>query len=202
MRGQRLSRCRICGIPPRFCVCANIVPEAVCTRVVIVMHHTERHRSTNTARLLAHALQGAEIRVRGLRDAPRPQARAVGTPQTPNASGAPARRLLLFPRTGARPLTGDDRGAVLFVPDGSWPQAQRIARRDPAMCDAEPVTLPGAPTSRFDMRKAPHPGRLSTFEAVAEALGIVEGPEVRVRLLALFEYFVERARGVREGRYR
>jgi DTW domain-containing protein YfiP len=220
MRGQRVARCRVCGVPPTVCVCRDVVPERVETRVVIVMHHTERHKSTNTARLLAHAVEGAVIRVRGLRDAPPgnddgPPGGAEGptggddAPVAPSgglggaAAGAgPPRRLVLFPRAGARPLVPADRGSLLLVPDGTWPQAHRAARREPSMRDAEAVTLPGAHDSRFVVRSTPHAGRLSTFEAVAEALGVLEGPEVRARLLALFERFVERARGVRDGRYR
>jgi DTW domain-containing protein YfiP len=147
------------------------------------MHRAEHRKSTNTGRLVALALQGVEIRLLGDRDA---------APPPPLPEG---RRLLLFPCAEARELSPEDgRGApvVLLVPDGNWNQARRIARRDPDARGAEPVTLPPGAPSRYALRRAPHEGAVSTLEAVARALGVLEGEEIEQALTVLLDVFVER----------
>jgi DTW domain-containing protein YfiP len=97
-------------------------------------------------------------------------------------------------------LTRDDaldaRPLVLVVPDGSWSQARKIARRDPLAQGAEHVTLPPGAPSRYGLRRSPRAGGLCTLEAIARALGILEGGEVEPALLAVLETFVARHRAI------
>jgi len=81
---------------------------------------------------------------------------------------------------------------VLVVPDGNWKQASRAVDRDPAAIGAEKVTLPPGPPSRYRLRRLPHPGALSTFEAIARALAILEYPEIEEPLMRALDLFVER----------
>ncbi len=188
LRGWRLVRCGGCGLPEGLCVCAALPSLAVRTRVVVVMHHIEAVRSTNTGRLAVAMLQGASVRLRGARDA------AVGD--------VPAgRRLVLFPSEGARPLRPDDvtDDLVLVVPDGTWAQARRVHRRDPAAQGAEAVTLPTVATSTYDLRRSEREGALCTVEAIAAALGVLEGPAVEAALREGFEAWRARALRVRDG---
>jgi len=53
------------------------------------------------------------------------------------------------------------------------------------------VSLPAA-NDRKRMRTASAPGRLATLEAVAHALGILEGPEVESALLRVYRIMTER----------
>ena len=74
-RGHRNNnRCDICRMLSVLCICDEI---AACrdrldvqTRVVILMHHREKHLTSNTARLAANTLERCEIRMRGLKDKP------------------------------------------------------------------------------------------------------------------------------------
>ncbi len=177
-------RCEGCGLRPPACLCGEVVAQAVRTRVVLLTHRAERRKSTNTGRLVALAVQGVEVRLRGELDPSLRQPLPEG------------RRLLLFPHPEARELTAEDgRGepVVLLVPDGTWNQARRILRRDPDACDAEPVTLPPGAPSRYGLRQAPREGALSTLEAVARALGLLEGQEIEQGLTAILDAFVERS---------
>ncbi len=182
-------RCEGCALRPPACLCGEVVALPVRTRVVLLTHHAERRKSTNTGRLVVLALQGAEIRVRGERDAP---ARA------PLPEG---RRLLLFPHPEARELAPEDglgAGVVLLVPDGNWNQARRIFRRDPDARGAECVALPPGAPSRYGLRRAPREGTVSTLEAVARALRLLEGPEgeeIDRRLTEILGTFVTRSLG-------
>jgi DTW domain-containing protein YfiP len=155
------------------------------TRVVLLTHRAEHRKSTNTGRLVALALQGAEIRLQGERDAP-------ARPPLPEG-----RRLLLFPGPNARELGPEDgRGGpvVLLVPDGNWSQARRLSRRDPDAREAEPVRLPPGAPSRYGLRRSPHEGTVCTLEAVARALAVIEDEAIGRRLLEILEVFVERTR--------
>lgn len=188
LRGWRLVRCGGCGLPEAHCVCALLPRVEVQTRVLVVMHHFEAVRSTNTGRLAARMLSGATVRLRGAKDTV-----AEAPPE--------GRRLVLYPADDARPLGPDDAAdnLVLVVPDGTWTQARRIHRRDPACRDAVSVTLPEAGESGYGLRRNPRPGGLCTLEAIAAALDVLEGPAVASALHAGFQLWLARARAVRNG---
>ncbi|WP_437675078.1 tRNA-uridine aminocarboxypropyltransferase [Sorangium sp. So ce131] len=188
IRARGTPRCRGCGLPRAMCLCGALPRLPVRTRVVLLTHRVERTRSTNTGRLVARLLDGAEVRVRG-EIAPQPR------PPLPEG-----RRLVLFPSPGARALSPEDtRGepVVLLVPDGNWNQARRALHRDPDARGAEPVTLPQGAPSRYGLRRAPHEGALSTLEAVARALGVLEGAAIERRMMEAFDVWVHRATRVR-----
>ena len=190
IRSRRTPRCHDCWLPTALCLCADLPLLRVRTRVIVVMHRREAITSTNTGRLAARVLEGASVRVRGFR-------RGSDDDDVPRG-----RRLLLFPAEGARILrpadsTGDD--LVLLVPDGSWPQARRLARRDEAMRGAELVSLPEPGPSRYGLRRSGGEGRLCTFEAIAQAIGLLEGGEIEARMSEVLALFVERARRTRIG---
>lgn len=187
-RGWRLARCGTCGLPTDRCVCAALPSLVVRARVAVVMHRIEALRSTNTGRLVARMIPGATVRVRGAReDLP--------------AELPSGRRLVLFPREDARPLTPADAGddLTLVVPDGTWAQARRIARRDPLSQGAEAVSLAEG-TSAYGLRRNPRPGALCTLEAVAEALRVLEGDAVADAMLAAFAGWRDASLDLREGR--
>lgn len=181
-------RCGACGLPPRLCVCATLPVIEMRARVMIVMHVIEAVRSTNTGRLVARMLPRASLHLRGARDGVR----------EPVPEG---RRVVLFPAEGARPLSPDDAGddLILVVPDGTWAQARRVHRRDPLAIGAEAVTLPSIGTSSYGLRRSVHEGGLCTLEAVAAALGVLEGERVESSLCEAFARWRARAEAVRAG---
>ncbi|HQP33940.1 MAG TPA: tRNA-uridine aminocarboxypropyltransferase [Polyangiaceae bacterium] len=190
MRSRNLPCCPCCGLSAPACPGADTPRIATRVGVVIVVHAFELHKTSNTARLARRVLSRCELRVHGGRD--------------PIAAPAlPARRLLLFPAEGARELCADDArdgSTVLVVPDGTWGQARRMMRRDPVLIGAEPVTLPPGPASSYSLRRAREQGMLSTYEAVARAMGILEGPTVERAMLEVFDRFVERMLALRGAR--
>lgn len=189
MRTRRVARCEGCHLPSALCLCAELPRLAVKTRVLVVMHRREAITSSNTGRLAVAVLEGARVRIRGaLDDGPRP----------PLPSG---RRLALFPREGARVLGPQDAAEpiVLIVPDGTWGQARRLLYRDADLCSAEPVALPPVAPSRYPLRRNRREGTVSTLEAIAAALGVLEGPAIELALLAVLDRFVERTLRARAG---
>lgn len=190
MRSRKLPRCGGCWLPPPLCLCAELPVIGTRTRLALLVHHVETIKSTNTGRLLARMLTGTSVRVLGAPD------------RAPHAPLPAGRTLLLFPEESAPVLSADMVGsepALLIVPDGTWRQARRMCHRDPDAHAALAVRLPeGAGTRYGGLRQSERPGALSTLEATARALGILEGEAVEAQLLAAFEKWLERSLYVRE----
>ena len=170
----------------RACLCADLPTFETETRIVIVSHVFELARTTNTARLARLMLPKTQIVERG-----------AATRISPPAVEA-ERAALLFPEDGAIELDAfwahaDPRPLTLVVPDGSWPQAKRAARRTPGLAGLPRVRLPDGPPTRFLLRDQTRtPQHLCTLEAIARALGIIEGHRVEAALLAGLDRFILR----------
>jgi RluA family pseudouridine synthase len=192
-RAKRAARCEVCRLQIAQCLCAEVPRLQLGTRVVVVMHHREVSKTTATGPLALRALPNSELHVHGARDAPL---------DLTALHGQGRRVLLLFPGDDARTLTPallaeDPRPVTLVVPDGSWRQASRAARRIPGLAQAEPVTLAEGAPSAYRLRREPREGGLATFEAIARALGILESAEAQAGLERLFALMVERTLATR-----
>jgi DTW domain-containing protein YfiP len=168
-------RCERCALPPNSCLCGEVEPLTLATRVVVVMHRREVHKTTNTVRLVPLTLVNSQVRVIGL---PHERAHLDGLAE-------PGQRVaLLFPGPDARVLTAEDarEPLTLVVPDGNWRQAHKFATKEPQLAALPRVQVP----------KHPDPRYLATFEAIARALGVLEGDAVRERLERVLELKVQR----------
>jgi DTW domain-containing protein YfiP len=188
-RENAAFRCRVCRMLGRLCVCPLIPdpPLVTRTRVVLVMHRSENFKSTNTGRLATACIANSEVIVRGHK----------GKPSEPLAWGAEVRPLLLFPFEDATPIADamralDARPVVLVVPDGTWRQASKVRRRVPGLADLPCVSVSGEARLPHRLRAEAHEHGLSTLEAVARALSILEGEHVQRRLERVFRSMVER----------
>jgi DTW domain-containing protein YfiP len=151
------------------------------------MHRLENTKSTNTGRLATACLANSEIIVRG----------HDGRPSEPLALGASVQPLLLFPFEDARPLVDaarilDGRPVVLVVPDGTWRQASKVRRRVPGLADMTCVSVSGEARLPYRLRAEAHAHGLSTIEAIARAMAILEGGDVQRTLESVFRSMVER----------
>lgn len=151
------------------------------------MHQNEVIKPSATGPLALECLPNSERLIHGVRDQ-----RLDLNPLFETGS----RVLVLYPGEGARVLDevvadGDPRPITLIVPDGNWRQAQRAARRVPGVERAEPVLLgPGGPTE-WGIRLETKEGGLATFEAIARALGVIEGPAVEAAMMTVFRLMVK-----------
>lgn len=174
-----------------WCVCDEIPRLSLRTRLVVVMHKREQHKTTATAPLALQALTSAELHLHGIPDAPldlRPL----------HEEGR--RVLVLFPSDDAVELRppDDGRDVTLVVPDGSWRQASKAVRRVPGLAEAQKVVLPPGPPTAWRLRREPREGGLATLEAIARAVGVLESAEAQERLEALFDRVVERTLWTRQ----
>lgn len=176
------------------CLCAMVEPLALRTRVVVIAHHIETWKTTNTGRLVPLTLVHGEVRVRGYRGM---------SVRIDDLVCSERQGLLLYPCDASRELRREDveadgRPVTLVVPDGTWGQARKVATRE--RLHALPrVHLPPGPPSGYRLRHHPDPSHLATFEAVARALGILEGEAVQERLERVFAAMVERTLASRGG---
>jgi DTW domain-containing protein len=175
-------RCIGCRMHADLCVCDLLPRLSTRTQVLFVVHRSEQRKSTNTGRLAAACLANSQLVVRGLPGAP------------PAISWDPASEpLILFPSDDATTLTAAGRRPItLIVPDGTWRQAAKMPRRVPELRDVPCAVLPPGPPSAYRLRRRPHETGLATMEAVARALGILEGPLVEAALDRVFRAMVER----------
>lgn len=167
-----------------LCVCAHFPKLETRTRLVLVVHHTEIRKPSNTGRLAAECLANSTIVVRG-----NPK-----IPPTPLVWPEGTQPVLLYPYEHARPITEYAHGApvTLVVPDGNWRQAFKVRSRVPEIGALPCVSLPPGPPSMYRLRTESQPEGLATVEAIARAFEVLEGPHVREALERVLRVMVER----------
>ena len=172
--GLRCWRCR--QIAP-LCVCQLLQTFDHPTRLALVLHRGEAFKPTNTGHLATRCLRGSQRLITG--------------------QGAPlqliaGRAAVLFPSDDAVELSPTTAPEVLVVPDGTWPQAKRLVKRDPLLQGLPRVKLPNAIAVGHRLRRNPRPDGLMTLEAIAVAYGAMGAPEIERTLLDLFRVVAER----------
>jgi DTW domain-containing protein YfiP len=178
-----------------LCICALLPRIATRTRVVVVLHQLEASKPTNTGALAAKCLENSVVVYRGRAPgsgAADPLDDQLSPLLQPSIEGDP---LLLYPHPSATPLAAwraAVRPITLIVPDGTWPQTVRTCRRLRARTELPCVSLPAPETAVDRLRDSARPDRLATLEAVALALGILEGPAVRDALMRVYRIMTER----------
>jgi DTW domain-containing protein YfiP len=168
-----------------LCIC-DLIPKILTrTRLVLVIHRVEARKPSNTGRLAALCLPNSEIVVRGHEENPTP----------PFEFPRDSQPLLLFPHENAISLDqiAKPSGPVtLIVPDGTWRQASKVRNRVEGFRDVPCVSLPADKPSIYRLRSEAHAHGLATVEAIARAMGILEGPHVRREIERVFRAMVER----------
>ena len=177
------ARCARCLFPARTCVCAAIPAVPTRTRILILRHHTEAARASNTGRLAHLALPNSVIVEHGVRDTPD----AIPDLTDRNA-------YLLFPGGPPRTSAPVPPPSELVVLDGTWAQARRMYQKIDALRGLPMLRLPDAPMPAARLRASPGPGQVSTIEAIARALRLLEGEDVAEPLERLFDVAVRHAR--------
>lgn len=188
--------CLRCLRPLDFCLCLPGGPLAARTRVVILQHPREARLAICSAHMTRLALANAELH-RGVR---------FGEHRRVRELAAQPGTALLFPGAGAR--TAGAAGPppeTLLVLDATWLQAERMLRDNRFLAELPRLAVrPDLPSGYGDLRREPGPEHLPTIEAVALALGALEGAPARFEpMRARFRELVDRqlrcARGPRRN---
>jgi DTW domain-containing protein YfiP len=183
------GRCQRCLLLLDFCLCSSL-GEATPSlpRVLVVRHHWEAWKTTNTARVAGLALSNLRL---------------LDMAEDPEPVRAELRRLenawFLYPGHGSGTAPAEPP-STLVVLDGTWRQTRKMLKRLPELASLPHFSLddaaPGAARER--LREPPRPGARSTLEAIADALRLLDSPACGERLLELHRLFVRqtlRSRG-------
>lgn len=183
--------------------------------VLILQHPQEQDRVLGTAKLVCSTLANARITVglswRNLGHALKTEADArewgvlyLGSIPAAKARGGP---LIALDRKG-EPLA--DQGTArqglkgIVALDGNWAQAKALWWRNPWLTKLHRfVVVPDGPSLYGDLRREARPDAVSTLEAVALALSVLEEDSgVREKLLIPFRTLLARARaaGIRDSK--
>lgn len=190
-----VKRCMACSLHAHLCLCALIPRIESATKLVLLIHQSELRKTTNTGMLAARCLVQSEVHVIGEAGRPLDHSRLFASEAT---------QLVLFPTPDAVTLASDwvaslRRPIRLIVPDGHWGQAAKIQRKLSRQANLHYVTLPDGPPSAYGLRRPAKNVRagLSTLEAIARALAVLEGPKVSAPLDEIFRTFVARTLAMR-----
>jgi DTW domain-containing protein YfiP len=175
-----VARCPRCLFAS--CLCADIPVVATRTRVVIVRHHLERWRTSNTGRLAALALTNATIVEHG------------GAHPAPVEAVPRDGAWLVYPEGPPTSAPPSPPPETLVIIDATWHQTRRMRQRLPALRGLPVLHLADSAMPAARMRESPGPGLVSTIEAIARALRLVEGAPPAAALERLFAIATARSR--------
>ncbi len=179
-----------------LCLCAAIPRIATTTQLVLVAHVREWHQPSNTGRIALLSLAGAELAIWGRRDQPLTHA---------DLAREDARTVILHPSGDAPPLApaaDDPRPLRLLVPDGTWRQSTRMARKLAKMpgfarARLDAPTDPQTQDTSTKLRRAPAQGKLCTGEAIAAALDVLGDHAAAAELRRAVGVMIDRSLFVR-----
>ena len=178
--------CERCRRPQVGCYCSSVTPVHTRTRVVLLQHPREHGKAVNTARIAALALPSATLHVGVDFSQLAAVTEAISDPSRP--------AVLLYPGACARDLAAEPPSGpvTLVVIDGTWHQARALIRKNPVIAALPRYAFQPPAPSDYRIRKEPAPDCVSTIEALAYALPLLEGDRERfLALLAPFRAMVD-----------
>eukprot|EP00928_Gymnodinium_smaydae_P053711 TRINITY_DN37637_c0_g1_i1.p1 TRINITY_DN37637_c0_g1~~TRINITY_DN37637_c0_g1_i1.p1 ORF type:complete len:397 (+),score=92.87 TRINITY_DN37637_c0_g1_i1:89-1192(+) len=203
--GPQRAWCSRCDRAERVCVCASLpagMPFDTDTRIVVLVHPKEVKRKCGTLPLLRAGLQNLQV-IEGT-SFPEPEDAAELHEEL--TAGGTRRVALVCPGPGAVSLeefrlqgasaSGAPQPAALVLVDGTWAQAKAMVRKSRWLQEIPRVVISASAPSGYTFRQQPKDGCLSTLEAAAEALAVLErdaghGATVQAGLREAFRAMVD-----------
>ncbi len=179
---KTLDPCLQCFLHKDRCICALIPSLSLKTKISLIIHAKELKRTTNTGRLALLALTNSEMKVRG---------ESKETLDLGELLSADYRTFLFYPSLNARELdhkllSESTLPIQLIVPDGNWRQASKVNTRHKELEGIVRVKISTPNLSHFHLRAENTESGMATLEAIAHALGIIEGEEVKTILMKFY----------------
>lgn len=181
------QRCLTCMVHFENCYCKKVEALNLKTKISFIMFKKERFLPSSTANLALNTLKNSKVFHRGLLGQTLPNDFLEDSTYHP---------LYLYPAPDAIELTPKMLGEIekpinLVIPDGTWRQAKKIQSREPILERVQAFILPKTPMSIYPLRRQKFAHGLSTFEAMAYALGLIEGSEVQDKLMQNFKIMID-----------
>lgn len=193
--------CTRCERPARVCFCRHLPRLEASTPLLVVQHPRERHVAIGTARMASLCLPGSTLVIGTHVDDDPDVVRALSDPARP--------AVLLWPGPGARDLATEPPAhpVTLIVVDGTWSLAKKLVKLNPRLAALPRYALTPTIPSEYRIRREPAEGCVSTLEAIAQALGILEGKPgsfeaMRDPFRAMIDTQIEHQKRLQGGRAR
>lgn len=171
----KASLCQNCHAYPHQCFCQELPQVESLSNINFIVHHRESHLSSNTAWPGHLVLKNSSFVQRGLPDRPLREEDFC----------LQGNSYVLFPSEHATAVDEQVAQKILakgkfelFVPDGTWQQAQRMVKREKLLHGLPHLIVNTKRISKYQLRKQPSEGRLCTLEAVIELLKFFEDAKV------------------------
>jgi len=179
--------CQVCFLHKDRCICESIPTLTLKTKISLIIHAKELKRTTNTGRLAIKALTNSEMRIRG---------EERETLDLSDLLSPSYRTLLFYPSDNAieldQKLVSESALPIqLIVPDGNWRQASKVHYRHHELKHIPRVKISTPNTAELHMRTETTKAGMATLEAIAHALGIIEGDEVKEELMRFYKRKLE-----------
>lgn len=187
---KTLNPCVVCYMHLQRCICHLIPKLNLKTKLTLVVHHRELKRTTNTGRLATQALVNSEMHIRGQKDMPLDLSSLLNDNYE---------SYILYPSEDAADIESIKplKPVQLIVSDGNWRQAGKLHRRHSELSHLPRVRINEKNLGEHHLRKEHFADGFSTIEAIAIALGSIEGRDVRDKLM---EVYRAKLRATLEGR--
>ncbi|TMP02625.1 DTW domain-containing protein [Pseudoalteromonas sp. S3178] len=161
--------CNNCNFSLSTCICSAVKDVNNHVNVIILQHPSEEKIAKNTAKLLNLSLSGCQI-VKGENNNDFAILKSLPLEST----------VLLYPNEQAINLDDKAQSAELnkithlIVIDGTWKKAYKILQLTTLLNQFKTISFKQLPKNRYAIRKAPRADSLSTLEAVAHSLFLIE----------------------------
>lgn len=166
-----MRRCPSCLLAESVCICALAAPRASAVDFVLLLHHDEVFKPTNTGRLIADILPTNTRAFEWSRTEPPAELLAILADRTRYPAVVfPAEEGGNRPVHTAVPTDLDGRRLTLILLDGTWRQASRMFRSSAWLADVPALTFTEPQVGRYAVRQKIREGQLATAEAAAELL--------------------------------
>lgn len=179
--------CQDCFLHKDRCICDTFPHLSLKTKITLIIHSKELKRTTNTGRLAAKALSNSEVRIRGKEH----EALDLSDLLSPSY-----RTFLFYPSDNALELnyelvSSSSLPIQLIVPDGNWRQASKVHYRHHELNHIPRVKISTPNPAGLHMRAETNESGMATLEAIAYALGIIEGDSVKRELMDFYQRKLE-----------
>ncbi len=163
--------CEKCQFSATTCLCDDLVKVENSLSIIILQHPSELKVTKNTAKLLPLCTEHCTL-VQGQSSSDFTILNTL--PQATTALLYPDPDAILIDQVSEQSQIFSQQLTHLIVIDGTWKKAFKILQLTPRLTTFKKISFATIPPNRYRIRKAPRPDSLSTLEAVAHSLMLIE----------------------------
>lgn len=202
--GEGRSTCWQCYRVRSLCLCPGITRFTVKPLIALLVHPKEYQRTVGTARVVKLSIANAKLWTGYGPDFDvNPEIIELVSDQKYHPvvlyPGKDSLNVSTASAESIAHLLPSGKQLVIFVIDGTWPNAKRMIRQSRILGELPKISFEVRKTSQYEFRKQPHSYCLSTVEAVCElveqlelkGLAQVTPPRAHYQMIQVFQNLVK-----------